>query len=220
MQNDQFKTDSKKFFKENNFLVLQEIFTPQELSIISNYCIRRAKRFVYLSNVEWPHLRPDDGTLNDNQAPGCYSVYGDSLTDSLIGRVREILEYSTGLSLNEQYSYWRIYGKEAVLKKHKDRDACEISTTMCFAQKGEQDSWPIFLKNDNEEKSHRICLKPGDIMIYRGCDVEHWRDKCEMDYVIQCFFHFTDRNGSFGRRKYDGRPALALPNIFSAYNNE
>ena len=31
----------------------------------------------------------------------------------------------------------------------------------------------MFLKN----KGVRVDLKPGDMLVYRGCELEHWREK-------------------------------------------
>ena len=39
-----------------------------------------------------------------------------------------------------------------------------------------------------------INLKPGDAVIYKGCDVKHWREPYEGDYHIQTF-HYVDANG-------------------------
>jgi hypothetical protein len=44
----------------------------------------------------------------------------------------------------------------------------------------------------------RIDLSEGDGVSYPGCDIEHWRDKCdgpEGYYSGQVFLHFVRKNG-------------------------
>ena len=50
----------------------------------------------------------------------------------------------TGLKLNTNYSYARIYRKGDVLHRHKDRFSCEIPTTMHLGG----GCWPIHLEPD------------------------------------------------------------------------
>ena len=62
----------------------------------------------------------------------------------------------------------------------------------------------------------------GDLVIYRGCDVNHWREKLqhsENSWHLQGFFHYVDANGPYAEYMYDRRPMIgALPE--SRINNE
>ena len=54
-------------------------------------------------------------------------------------------------------------------------------------------------------------MEPGDIVIYRGCDLAHWRDPFnapEDSWHIQAFFHYVDANGPYPEFKWDRRPML------------
>ena len=57
-----------------------------------------------------------------------------------------------------------------------------------------------------------VAQQPGDLIIYRGCEVEHWRDKFDANYgsyQVQAFFHYIDKNGPYYPKfKFDGRPSL------------
>tara|TARA_E500000318_G_scaffold111292_2_gene129332 strand:- start:827 stop:1072 length:246 start_codon:yes stop_codon:yes gene_type:complete len=69
--------------------------------------------------------------------------------------------------------------------------------------------WPIFL--DSEE----ILLNPGDMLIYRGHEIEHWREPFMGNNCAQVFLHYNEKNGEFNNtNKYDGRPFLGLPAWF------
>jgi hypothetical protein len=57
-------------------------------------------------------------------------------------------------------------------------------------------------------------LKPGDLAIYRGCDLDHWREKFIYDkqdesvWQVQGFFHYVDANGPYAKSKYDNRETI------------
>ena len=72
-------------------------------------------------------------------------------------------------------------------------------------------NWPMFVKNDNEEAS--VNLNPGDILIYKGCQLEHWREPYEGINQAQAFFHFNERQGKYDIL-FDCRPALGLTQHF------
>ena len=55
-----------------------------------------------------------------------------------------------------------------------------------------------------------IHLEPGDIIIYKGCEVDHWREKYEGLNHAQVFLHLNDQNGPY-KNLYDGRPLLCVP---------
>ena len=45
-----------------------------------------------------------------------------------------------------------------------------------------------------------IGQDPGDAIIYRGCEKDHWREPFEAgpaSYQVQAFFHYINKNGPF-----------------------
>ena len=115
------------------------------------------------------------------------------------------MEAEVKCSLIENYTYCRIYVKGNVLKKHKDRKHCEISTTLNIAG----DPWPIFIKN-KKNKDIKVDLLPGDMLVYKGCELEHWREPFKGDKCTQIFLHFNKENEENIKNKYDTRPHLGL----------
>ena len=148
------------------------------------------------------------GSWGDSQVPDAYSHYSDIVMETLLLKVHPIMEKITKLKLYPAYSYARIYNKGNVLKRHTDRFSCEISTTMNLGG----DDWPIYLEPSGEEnkKGIKVDLKPGDMLVYRGCDLEHWREPCEggKDYRLgQVFLHYINKNGPhFPEYAYDKKP--------------
>ena len=84
----------------------------------------------------------------DGQIPNTYSQYSNIAMETLMLKCQPGMEKATGLKLYPAYTYARIYKKGDVLKRHKDRFSCEISTTMNLGG----DAWPIYL-SPNETKS-------------------------------------------------------------------
>jgi hypothetical protein len=155
-------------------------------------------------------------TLNDPQVPDSQSLYGDPLMESTLELCRPAIESITGLQLIPTYAYCRIYKQGDVLNVHKDRPACEISATMTLGydlseirRKNPEYLWPIIV----EGKSF-VC-EPGEILLYHGCELRHWREAFEGYYQAQLFMHYVDGNGPFTSEKYDTRPALGLPALTS-----
>jgi hypothetical protein len=152
--------------------------------------------------------------------------------ETLLIQLHEKMEQVTGLKLFKNYSYARIYKKGDILHRHKDRFSCEISTTLNLGG----DPWPIYINpNENEgstygEPEHphgihkykmsnspgiQVNLKPGDMLIYRGNLLEHWREKFEGEICAQVFLHYTDINTEGAEKnENDLRPHLGLPQEF------
>jgi hypothetical protein len=176
-------------------------------------------KFISPFTSEW-------GVWTDEQVPNTYSHYADILSETLLLKLQPVVENETKLKLTPNYTYTRIYKKGDILRRHKDRFSCEISTTLNLG--GE--NWPIYLdptgannvideyKNlhkPNAPKGIKVNLKPGDMLIYRGCDLEHWRDPFIGEDCCQVFLHYNNTKTKGSKENlFDKRPHLGLPNYF------
>jgi len=155
------------------------------------------------------------GIWNDEMIPETYSHYGDIVMDTLLQKVKPVMEKETKIKLTETYSYARIYKKGDELHRHKDRSSCEISTTMHLGG----DEWSIFLEPSGEEgkKGVEVKLEAGDMLIYKACDLEHWREPFEGKNCGQVFLHYNDSSSAEAKfNKFDGRPMIGLPGYYSS----
>ena len=153
------------------------------------------------------------GVWNDQQVPETYSHYSDIVMETLLTKLLPIMEKETKLKLNPNYSYARIYKKGDILKRHKDRFSCEISTTLNLGG----DSWPIYLEPTGKEglKGIKVDLKPGDMLVYKGNELEHWREEFKGENCAQVFLHYNNLNTKGSKENiYDRRPHLGLPAWF------
>jgi len=95
------------------------------------------------------------------------------------------------------------------MPKHTDRPPCEISITVNVATKGEL--WPIWMEVSGQEPVS-ILLESGDAVVYKGCEVKHWREKAlNTEITAQFMLHYVDKNGPNAAYKFDTRPGLGMP---------
>jgi hypothetical protein len=82
------------------------------------------------------------------------------------------------------------------------------------------DDWPIYLEPSglNGKKGVKINLKQGDMLVYKGCELEHWREKFKGDECIQVFLHYNNsRTPGSKKNMFDQRPHLGLPDWFKGF---
>ena len=64
----------------------------------------------------------------------------------------------------------------------------------------------------NAPKGIKYLLKPGDMIIYSGCELEHWREPFKGNLCGQVFLHYNHANGPFAKTNlFDKRPLLGIP---------
>lgn len=150
-------------------------------------------------------------TIKDEQCPKSEAIHGTVTFDKLLEDLTPHFEQASGLKLFPTYSYARLYNTQGEeLKNHRDRPACEISATLTLDFEG--DVWPIFM-GANEDKSNatEIKMEIGDAVMYRGCDIYHWREAYkEGKWQAQVFLHYVDQNGPHAEWKYDKRESLGI----------
>ncbi len=188
-----------------DYVVVKQALDPKIAEFVYDYFLMKRQ----VAKTKYDNGAPiteEYGVWSDPHVPDTYSHYADIVMETLLRRLKPLMERETGLNLNETYSYARIYKKGDVLHRHKDRFSCEISTTMNIGG----DPWPIFI-----EPNIKVDLGVGDMLVYRGCDLEHWRDEFDGDNCGQVFLHYnnTETKGS-DENLYDGREHLGLPSHF------
>jgi len=175
-----------------------------------NYLKLKNDAVFYMYQNKIVNENPILGTFSDIQVPNTYSCYSDFVMETLLLKLLPIVEKETELKLIPTYSYTRLYKKGDELKRHKDRPSCEVSITLNLGG----DNWDIFLEPSGKinQKGIIVSLQVGDLLIYKGCELEHWREKFKGKICGQVFLHYNDINGPFkDKNKYDGRLRLGTP---------
>ena len=203
-------------FKKNKYVVIKQAIPKDLAAFVANYF--SMKKQVYDTCRQRRFISPYEVLLGeyegaDGQIPHTYSSYSDMAMETLMLKCQPVMEKITGLKLAPAYTFARIYKHGDVLKRHKDRFSCEISTTMNLRG----DPWAIYLEPSGKEglKGIKVDLKPGDMLVYRGCELEHWRNKFKGKECIQAFLHYNNRQTPGAKENmFDRRPHLGLPSWF------
>ena len=215
----------QNMFKEKKYQIIKNALPYDMSNFIFNYFLlkRDAVDFMYENNInsETSIL----GTWKDQQVPNTFSCYGDFVMETLLVKMLPIMKEHTGLDLVPTYSYARLYKKGDELKRHKDRPSCEISCTLNLGG----NPWPIFIDGtgadsviDEQKNIHKpnapagteVNLEIGDMLVYSGCEFEHWRKPFDGNICGQVFLHYNHVDGPFAQKNiFDGRPMLGVPKL-------
>ena len=215
----------KSKFKKDNYIVIKKAIDVNLANFIYDYFLLKRQvartffdvKYISQFTTEW-------GVWNDPQVPNTYSHYSDVVMETLLTKVKPIMEEKTGLKLTPTYSYARIYKEGDILHRHKDRFSCEISTTLNLGG----DEWPIFIENKKnvgnpddgfpavtDNKGVKVILQPGDMLVYKGNLCEHWREQFKGENCGQVFLHYNNlATPGATENKFDNRKHLGLPSYF------
>lgn len=148
--------------------------------------------------------------VNDARFPNAFSWYASQCTESLLVFLQPKIEAIVGCTLYPAYSYSRIYFRDSILKKHKDRLGSEYAVSICIEK--DPVGWELGL-NGLDSSKVKLDLEVGDACVYFGSKVEHWRPKFEGCRQMQIFLFYVAQDGDFSEFKFDKRPFLAMSNV-------
>ena len=212
-------------YKKQKYVVIKNAISKEKADYLFKYF--KLKRQVAKTMLKDNWMSPystEWGCWNDPQIKNTYVIYGDVAFDLLLQELKPIISKETDLNLVEQYSFARLYKKGDELIRHKDRFSCEITITLNLGG----DSWPIFIETDPTKgksnfdgyksdftKGTQIDLGPGDLVVYDGINLEHWREPFKGEVCGQVFLHYNTMESSIKHdNKFDARPHLGLPEDF------
>ena len=204
-------------FKKDKYKVLRGAISKELASFVYSYFLKKRQVARFLFDQKYISPFTDYwGVWNDEQVPNSYSHYSDTAMETLLESLRAKMEKETGYKLNETYSYARLYKPGDVLPRHKDRYSCEVSTTLKLGG----DPWPLYLDPTGKTGGAgiKVELEPGDMLLYSGCDLEHWREAFTGKDCAQVFLHYNDSKKKTAKvNKFDNRPLLGLPPYFKGF---
>lgn len=186
--------DAAGFFKENKWIYLSRAVAVERCQQLTKYMF---------------DLYEKGALVKDEQCPLSDAIYGAPLLDDLLKELAPILSGQIGVELDPAYTYARIYRPGEVLEHHRDRPSCEISGTMTLGFDPSQQVWPLYFAHEEQDrKGTEVLINVGDLLLYRGEELYHWRPAFKGTWQVQVFFHFVDRNGPNKALKYDGRSQI------------
>ena len=163
--------------------------------------IHMARDIVYRLNKKDAE---DKSSFGDDQVQVSFSIQHQGTCEALLKTLQPLIENTVNKKLLPTYSYARIYYKGSELEPHLDRESCEYSITLCVDNNPMP--WAIYMGDEP------VLLNTGDLVVYKGCDIRHWREKLLEDTEItQVFLHYVDKDGPYVEYKFDKRPMLGVP---------
>ena len=195
-------------FKKDKYVLFDDVLSKDMCDFLTNY-LQLKKEAGYMTP-------PVSLGGDDLQCPKSWSIYGDPAFDAILLQLTPALSQLLGMRLIPAYTYARIYEPGEVLEWHRDRPSCEISGTMTLGMGNPKEKWPIYVGHpDATEGSQKVGVPVdigiGELMMYSGCEVPHWRDEYEGTWQAQVFFHYVREDGPYAQEcVYDGRPSLGI----------
>jgi hypothetical protein len=185
-------------FNENNFQIIRNFIEPDFVEFIQDYFSMK--------------INAGDVSFEDQQVVGSYEWYSDTLTETILQNSCEAISKKIGIPIVPSYSFTRLYMKGDELTKHIDRASCEISATLSLGYSKDNYMNPIYFSKYSDERNvEEIILYPGDLCVYKGCSLYHWRPPIQNKWLLQTFLHFVNAEGEYKHKIYDERPYLGFP---------
>jgi hypothetical protein len=219
--NEEFFKQTKEYFDDHGYVIIREFLKSDMTKLAYEYAkmvVRRQDtKYWFALNI---YDKIWDGAWGDSQIYDSYCCYSDPLMESILSLSTPMVSAYTGKNLFPTYSYWRFYQKGDELKRHRDRESCEVSATVCLGYdvsnvdktKHSDYNWPMWVQSAKTGEEHPGGLNPGDIILYKGCEIDHWREPFIGMNHAQVFLHYNDKNGPY-KNLYDGRPFMGVPNL-------
>ena len=107
------------------------------------------------------------------------------------------------MSIGDDYKRWTKNSRLNKIEYCKKHNYEFIEDDSCYDDS--KYTWPIVMDG------YKIDMNPGDIVVYRGCDLEHSRDEFIPpgdDWHLQAFLHYVDSNGPYSEYKFDKRDSV------------
>lgn len=185
---------ARRRFDTDRYVALRSLIDDDLAAMLYGHIQRRAEA----GNIPQSKSHGLDVSLED---------FADSLMEYVLKGVQPRVEDLCGLKLYPTYSFFRLYRKGSTLRHHRDRPSCEISVSVNLGPQLET-PWPLWITGPQGTKA--VDLAPGDALLYRGVECEHWRDRFEGEELAQVFLHYVDQDGPYRDYKFDQRPALGM----------
>ena len=180
--------------ESNKYLVLSQFVSSQLVEVLCDYL--------------W--FKQSQSGFNLNEKKSAFELSHEPVLDVVLDYFTIVFSQYLGTRLLPTYGFSRIYYTGAELPPHVDRPACEVSCTFPLGYSDDSD-WPIFVSVDKDDRrGYEVNMKLGDMLLYKGQQLCHWRNKLEKDWQAQLFIHYVYADGKNVEHQFDKRNGLLM----------
>lgn len=175
--------NSAAHFKKEKYAALREILPAAQLAAIRRYFEQLLTEGFML--------------FNDRQVELRHGIYNDALSIYFHEQLAPLVSRLVGETVKPSYVYSAIYVEDAILKPHVDRPQCEFTMSLQIGYDPVQTDatpWALCL-DDASEKRVETFLANGDALVYKGCELIHYREALFKNHrSTSIFFHFVGQD--------------------------
>jgi hypothetical protein len=147
----------------------------------------------------------DNGLVQYSDQDKRWQRHGDPVAGLFHQLLAPVVQAVVREPIKPSYPFFAAYPRGACLPRHTDREQCEYTVTMLVghesAARGEL-AWPICLEPPRRgRRSVRVRQRPGDMAIFKGREIPHWRPVLRTaSRTLHLFLHFVreDFSGHLG----------------------
>jgi len=188
-------------FDKTGLTVIPKLLSEQHIKLCLNYLEVIKERYKSSRGLT------GDMIENDKHHPKTFSYYSPLCTEVLLLKLRPEIEKIVNAKLVPSFSYARIYFTGSELERHVDRKHAKFGISICL-DKDEID-WPLVII-DHQQREQEINLSKGDAVIFKGMELEHYRNKFEGRFQTQMFLFYMPESTTDASKFLDGRSSLGV----------
>ncbi len=172
-------------FRTRGYAIVRDLLHPFQLGAMRRYY----RELVASGGVP----------LGDFQVAERYQLGNEVLASFYHSQLADLVGRIAAEPVKSSYVYLASYLPGAELQRHTDREQCEFSISLQVDYAPEPDGpcgWPLFLENPGElGVTHSADLGIGDVVIYRGRELVHYRNRLpEAHHSTSLFLHYVREN--------------------------
>jgi len=191
-----------KVIDNKDYIIIKQAFSQEMCEFFADYANLKAR----IKPNRWKYSDP---------LKNIHREYGDALMETCLSHLTPRVEQAVGFELWPTLSFYYVYRNGDSLAAHTDRSSCQIVAGLCIgadmAYKKNQGTWPLWFNFKGRKKS--VAVDYGDLVIFRGHEIEHWRESFTGVWFVSAIFGFVEKNGPYAFQKYDQRKMLGKPHV-------
>lgn len=165
--------NASALMEQNDYCVIPNILIPTYHNTIDYYM---------------RHPTVASKLVHDNQTSERVGLHNLALFATIHPQLTSLIQQVIHEPIKASYCYAVTYNKGATLPRHTDRPQCEWNASIVFSINSIR-PWPIYL--DVNGKEVKVEAQIGEIVVYRGTKIPHWREELQANYATVSFFHFV-----------------------------